>query len=495
MKKHCYLLLLMLLPAVLQGQTREPMPMPESSVDSVMKHVIELSSEVYQGRLAGSEGNRAALEYVERVLARYGVKPVERVWEQQFETECNEVENCKFNTYIPGTKEKRVYTLGNEFCCAGMTGRGYVDAQLVFCGYGIDHGSMNEYEYVDAKGKIVVVLTGVPEGIPSSVASHYTTLRDKARVAERHGAIGLLAINTSQSCLPYEPQGRVYCGELPHLTAFPILHLTMDCGRELLRGEEMSLDTAMAVLALRETASFALLKKGEIDVNAYYRPHAVTANAVGRLEGTDKRLKDEIIVVGASIDGVGIQGETCLFPGADINASGVATMIEVARLLSDPEFRPKRSVVFVVFNASEQQYLGSRVFVSNFNPLHKIEAFINIQNTGSGDSLVVLGDNRYPSLWEVAHYRDTLTGRRQLLTTAERSNPRGDAVAFDAIGIPSLVFTTHQGLQHNRVASDIWENIDRRILGQAAQLTVETVAELGEGLYQGRSPKSKAYRF
>ena len=54
------------------------------------------------------------------------------------------------------------------------------------------------------------------------------------------------------------------------------------------------------------------------------------------------------------------------------------------------------------------------------------------------------------------------------------------------------MITTHDGMHHNHVTTDIWENIDRRILLQAATLMVETVAEIGEGLYQGRSPQSRA---
>ena len=201
------------------AQEREQVPMPVVNTDSVMKHIIELSSETYEGRLAGTTGHEAAVKYVERVLRRYGVRELKQ---QPFDLECNEVENCKFNVYTPGSKEKRVFTLGNEFCCAGMTGRGYVDAQMVFCGYGVDNGFFNEYKSVDVQGKIAVVLTGLPSWLPASVGEHYQTLRDKARTAERHGAIGMLAVNISPSCLPYEPQGKVYCGELPHLTTFKI---------------------------------------------------------------------------------------------------------------------------------------------------------------------------------------------------------------------------------------------------------------------------------
>lgn len=479
--------------AMAQSQNLDPLEMPVVNEDTLMKHLVELSSQDYCGRLAGSRGYDKAAQYVERVLKNHGIA----VSEQKFELECNEVENCKFNIYTPGIPDKRVFSLGNEFACAGMTGRGYVDAQMVFCGYGIGDEIMGDYKDVDVQGKIVVVLTGLPEGswLPNAVANHNNTLRDKARTAEKHGAIGLLAINVSSSCLPYEVQGRVYCGELPHLTTFPILQLTYDCGRELLQNEAMSLDSAVyAINTTRSSRSFTLLKKAEIDVNALYRQRAVTANVVGLLKGYDKKYNDELIVVGASLDHVGMQGETCLFPGADLNASGVTSVLEAARLLSQPEYRPRRSILFVFFSGSEQQYMGSRIFLANYPELRKVEAFINVQNIGHGDSILVLGDNRYPTLWDVAQERDS-ANHSLIWQNPEKTNPKGDARAFDQIGIPSLVFTTHNGLPHNHVTSDIWEDIDRGIMTKTTQVMVETVRELADGYYQGRSLKSKALRF
>ena len=479
--------------AVANGQTKEPLFMPVVEEDSIMKHIVELSSESYQGRLAGSTGYDMAMKYVKGMLKRYGAE----ISEQKFEVECNEVENCKFNIYTPGTKEKRVFTLGNEFACAGMTGRGYVDAEMVFCGYGIDNELMGDFDKVDVQGKLVVVLTGMPAGswLPNHITDRYTLLRDKARAAEKHGALGLLAINTSTSCLPYEVQGRTYCGALPHLATFPILRLTYDCGRELLQGEAMSLDSAIAAIASKHHAqSFALRKRAEIDVNAIYRQRALTSNVLGLIKGTDKKYNDEIIVVGASLDHVGMQGETCLFPGADVNASGVAAVLETARLLSQDQYRPRRSVLFVLFSGSEQRFMGSRVFLRDYAKLRKVEAFINVQSIGHGDSIMLLGDNRYPALWDIARVRDS-ANLSLIWHNPEKTNPRGDARAFDQIKIPSLVFTTHNGLPHNHVTTDIWENIDQKILTGTIQVVVETVRELADGYYQGRSPKSKAQKF
>ena len=484
-----------LLPVQMEAQRVEldPLPVEQVSTDTLMKHIVELSSEPYEGRLAGTRGHERAMQYCERVMRSYGLKQMNV---QQFPIECNEVENAKFNTYLPGTKEKRVYTLGNEFCCAGMTGRGYVDAQMVFVGYGVAHASYDDYEGVDVKGKVVVVLTGLPEWMPASVGEQFSTLRDKARAAERRGAIGMLAVNVSRSVMPYEPQGRVYCGELPHLGTFPMLILTMDCGREILTTERTDLDAAMrSIDEQHKPCSFSLTKHAEADINARYQADRRTYNVLGMIEGCDRLMKNEIVVIGASLDGTGLQGETCLFPGADINASGVAAVLETARVLSTAPYRPKRSVLFVLFSGGEQQYLGSRWFLKKYAKLPHVEAFVNVQNIGSGDSLLVLGDNRYPTLWNIVNSHDTAADRHFMAHPAEPSNPRGDARAFDQMRIPSVVITTQGGMQHNHVPSDQWENINRQTLTRAARLAMESVAELADGLYQGRSPQSKGYRY
>ena len=475
------------LPAQAQEAKRDDMPMPTVNQDTLMKFVKELSSETYQGRLAGTVGYDRAARYVKNMMKIYGLENVD---EMPFKVECNEVENAKFNVYRHGDKERRVFTLGNEFCCAGVTGRGYVDAQMVFCGYGIDDKDFDEYKYVDVKGKIAIVLTGVPEwlGLPQSVASHYATLRDKARTAEKHGAIGMLAVNVSPTCPSYEVQARTYCGELPHLGTFPILQLTLDCAREIMADQVKPLDTAIAYMQRdREVQSFSLVKWAEIDVNAIYSPTARTTNVYGLLRGTDKYMAEEYIVIGASLDGSGMQGETCLFPGADINASGVAAVLETARLLTKPDYRPRRSVLFVLFSAGEQQFAGSRNFVELYPQMKKAEAFVNVQNIGYGDSVVVLGGIKYPTLEGIVFDRDTVTGRLNVVRNGEPQGVRGDARAFDAAKIPSVVITTTRGMHHNHTTTDVWENIDRRILTICSQLVTETVSELGDGLYQGRN--------
>lgn len=467
----------------------------QPSIDSLLNHIRELSSSKYAGRLAGTSEYMDAAEYVVGELEQYGVRPYRGDWAQYFETECNQIENCTFNSYVNDNDAHQVYVLGRDFCCVGMTGRGYANAPVVFCGYGIDNGAYDEYEHVDAKGKIVMVLSGVPNFLPSDVADQYRWARDKARVAQRHGACGLVVVNMASNCAKDEVQGTVYSGELPHLATFPMLHVTQACAGKLLANEKMTLSEAVqAIQNKQQPQSFHLRKKYEIEVNAQYHPAALTTNIIGIYPGTDKNMAEEFIVVGAQLDGVGMQGTTCLFPGADDNAASVAAMIEVARMLSESEDQPSRSVLFVCFSSGEQQHLGSRIFVSNFTPLKGIEAYVDVNSIGMGDSIRVLGNKRFPDLWNVARKVDTLYGTNAMVTS-EKTMPKGEALAFEHVGIPSINFTHLNGGRHVRVPSDIVENIDRNYLVKATQLLFETVLDLSFGEYQGRSNASKRVKF
>ncbi|MDY5970045.1 MAG: M28 family peptidase [Bacteroidales bacterium] len=493
MRKHNFVVLCACA-ALVAGTANAQMQNLLPERDTLMNHIRNLSSSQYEGRLSGSEGYWRAAEYAIQSLARYGVQPYQGDWSQLFETECNEVKSASLLTYLNQNDTRTVYVLGRDFSCAGMTGRGYANADVVFCGYGIDNGTFDEYANVDAQGKIVLCLSGVPSWLPSDVTKNYASLRDKARTAHKHGACALIAINMSPSCPDDEPQARVYCGEPPHLPTFPILQPTKSCGRALMADEKMTLDSAVSLLESTMTPqSFHLRKHIETKVETRYQPASLTGNIVGIYPGTDNAMKNEYVVVGAHLDHAGMQGKTCIFPGADQNASGVAILLETARLLKQAEEQPDRSIIFVLFGSGEQQYLGSQIFVSNFTPLKRIEVFVNLENLGGGDSVAALGDMKYPGLWDVAHQMDTTY--THFLYHRSKSNPKGNALAFDAIGIPSLSFTNFNGERHNHVPSDIAENIDRSYLTRAAKLVFETVYELSFGNYQGRSALSRKYRF
>ena len=469
-----------------------------ANTDTLMKHVRILSSSQYEGRMAGSEAFLDAANYCAEVLASYGVKPFQEEWGQYFQVEYNEIENCNFYTYVNDNDVRVQYVLGRDYVCSSMTGRGYTNAPVVFCGWGIDHYSYDEYGKVDVRGKVVLCLSGVPEFLPGKITDRYATLRDKAEVARKHGAVGLVCVNMSESCRPYEVQHWAWCGEGSHQMTFPVVQPTREMATALLADEQMTFDSVVNRLTETMTPqSFHLRKSFEININAKYRPNATTANVVGVLPGYDAKLKNEYIVVGAHLDHVGIQGNTCLFPGANDNATGVAAVLEAARLLTvnapkEIEYN-KRSIVFVLFSGGELQNLGSSIFFSNFPKLRNVECFINAESIGQGDSIQVLGNKRFPMLWNIASRNDSISTKS--LVKGYRTMPKGDAAPFAQVGIPSLVFTGFMGNLNDHVPSDISENVDRDLMTKNASLMAEVIYELSLGDYQGRSQRSRRFQF
>ena len=160
-------------------------------------------------------------------------------------------------------------------------------------------------------------------------------------------------------------------------------------------------------LALR--SSMVRLKL-DFTVNVVRR-ESPSFNVVGILPGSDpilSKLNEETIVIGAHYDHLGRGGEGSLAPregdihhGADDNASGVAGLIELARMLSTQNRKPRRTIVFIAFSGEEEGLLGSDYYVNHpIVPLAKTVAMINMDMIGRlQDSKLIVGGVGTASDW------------------------------------------------------------------------------------------------
>ena len=125
-------------------------------------------------------------------------------------------------------------------------------------------------------------------------------------------------------------------------------------------------------------------------------------NVVGILPGSDPKLKNETIVIGAHYDHLGMGGEgsgslsarTGIHHGADDNASGVAAVIELARMLSSQNPKPRRTIIFMAFSGEEEGLIGSNYYVNHpIVPLTNTVAMINMDMIGrlKEDKLIIGG--------------------------------------------------------------------------------------------------------
>lgn len=191
--------------------------------------------------------------------------------------------------------------------------------------------------------------------------------------------------------------------------------------------------------------------KGQFEYTFGIRVQSIRAtgtNIVGVIEGNDPNLKNEYIVLGAHYDHVGYEmndGEKIIYNGADDNASGVASIIEIARKINEQDIQLKRSILFIAFDAEESGLLGSKHFVSDTNLMPKdVKFMFSVDMVGmysANDGLELSG---ILSLSEGAELIAAALDEKEVLITKTNANigQRTDTKPFGDVGVPSAhVFT------------------------------------------------------
>ena len=212
----------------------------------------------------------------------------------------------------------------------------------------------------------------------------------------------------------------------------------------------------------RETATYISQRLEEYGVNVLYSDSGDTfgmklesgdtltsRNVVGIIEGYDKQLRDRYIVIGARMDNIGTRNVTVdgvpvtrTYYGANGNASGLAMMLELARMLRTNALVLKRSVVFVAFGASLESNAGAWYFLNrSFQNADKIDAMINLDVLGTGDNGFYAFTSSNADLNAVVtKLNGTLQPIRPEITALEPIV--SDHRAFYAAEIPSVFFTS-----------------------------------------------------
>ena len=179
-------------------------------------------------------------------------------------------------------------------------------------------------------------------------------------------------------------------------------------------------------------------------------------NVIGFVEGYDKNLRNDYIVVGARLDNIGTMTMTIdgrpverVFYGANGNASGLAMLVELARMVKTNSIMFRRSVLFVAFGASEETYAGAWYFLNrSFSGADRIDAMVNLDMLGTGYHGFYAYTASNPDMNAVINtLADELQPIQPELITGEVYP--SDHRAFYAKEIPAVVFTTGRYPEHN----------------------------------------------
>lgn len=191
-----------------------------------------------------------------------------------------------------------------------------------------------------------------------------------------------------------------------------------------------------------------------------------SSNVIGLIQGSDPALKGRYIVIGARMDGMGmdkymLDGEMVprIYPGAVGNASGMALMMELARMLSTNSLALRRSVLLIGFGASAESMAGSWYFLNRaFGDVPLIDAMINLDMLGAGKRDLLAYTSSNADMNTLVHRMESELLPVQASVITEEPYP-GDHRAFYAAEIPSVLFTTGRYPEYN-TARDSFDLLD-----------------------------------
>ncbi len=466
---------------------------PESRADAhrFLADVKFLASPELEGRGAGSKGLETAAAYIAERFRTLGLQPAgdNGSFFQAFTVTTGAKAGDGNHLTVARADGERGLRMGTDFTPLSFSSNRAVKARVAFAGYGITAGEFHydDYAHLDVKDSIVLVLRNEPASFHTDKAgkeqtwTHHANLIAKAINARDHGAAAILFVNAESRDQPEDTLIRFGSIAGPEDAGIVIGQVTRTVAAEWLK-EGKSLSDLQKQIDKDSSASFALpadfLVSFAVDVE---REHAVVHNVAGYLPGETS----EYVILGAHYDHLGLGNESSLapsligrvHPGADDNASGVAGLLELARLFSNGGER-KRGILFLAFAGEEIGLLGSAHWVNNPTlPLDRAVAMINMDMIGrvSGSKLYI-GGTGTGSTFEPTLKR--LTGGYDFkIDFSAGGYSSSDHTSFVAKGVPVLFFFSGLHSDYHK-PSDTWDKIDAVSGARVVDLVHDVTADL-----------------
>jgi Zn-dependent M28 family amino/carboxypeptidase len=440
------------------------------TVEGVRYHAVVLADDALEGREAGTRGYNAAADYVALQYKNYRLK--------SFNDDGSYFQPINFLTSSLDVATAQVsFAIGDEIFDLKLRedfvmGAGFgnsveaISANVIFVGYGITSpgNDFDDYADIDVKDKIVVMLSGAPAHFSTDERAYFS--RSKAQTAVANGAIGVIGVRTltdqkrrdfkfylpglgsssmrwlDQESQPYDAYSQLQVSAT----------LSQQGAEKLFTNSPISLEDILARAEEGKSQSFDM---GIIASLGRQSNHEVitSSNVVGYIEGSDPVLKDEYVVYGAHLDHIGIRpgknGDD-IHNGLYDNATGIATILEIAKAISNMEVKPKRSIIFISYTAEEKGLRGSSYFVNNPPvAVNQLVANVNIDMpilTFPVNDITPIGAEHSTLLAAAERAAETLNiGLKPDPLPEEVRFVRSDQFSFIKAGIPAIYYKAGDG--------------------------------------------------
>jgi aminopeptidase YwaD len=476
----------------------------EITKEELYEHIKYLASDDMKGRKPGTPESRKAAKYIKNELPK-GIKFDFGMDGYQFLDITIDIEAGDGNELVvDGTS----YEFGTDFTPLSFTENATLESQIVFAGYGFDFDTdsltWHDYENINVEGKWVMVLRGDPEmDNHNSPFIAYGALRQKVMKAKDKGAGGVLFVSGVEFDKKDDLLKLTY-DKTQATSGVPVIHIKRHVADAILKSNGQTVDSLETILnESRKPNSFVTNSKAKTTTNVLKR-RARTQNILGFLKGKDKTLRDEFIVLGAHYDHLGMGGPgsgsravdtLAVHNGADDNASGVATVLEVMEKLAKSDL--KKSIIFVAFAAEEMGTLGSKYFTENSPvPIENIKFMFNVDMIGRFDpdssNLSVAGTGTGDGLSDLVE-KIADQNNIPIAQSPEGYGP-SDHAPFYASNVPVLFFSGGAHKDYHTPDDDI-EGINFDGVKLAADYVYDLVVNVANKednfVYQEAGPKSR----
>ena len=431
------------------------------------KHISTLASDEFEGRAPGTKGEEKTVAYLTESFAAAGLQPgnPDGTWIQKATmTGVTSELRAQFIT----DDERWVMETGPDII--GNTYRTNRNVNLlkkgvVFCGYGVNapEYNWNDFEGVDVKGKVIVVLVNDPpvmkdDELDSTMfggkaMTYYGRWSYKYEEGLRQGAAGVIVVHeTIPAGYPFSVLQNGYNGEqltIEDKSKKPLSFegwMPVNAAEKLFKMSGLNYQKLKAKAVEPDFKAVTLKAKFTSRIANSVRKFS-SNNVIAKYEGNDPELKDEYVIYTAHWDHIGknpdLQGDQ-IYNGANDNAQGTGTIMAVAEAFANLAEGSRISVLFLAVTAEEQGLLGAKYYALNpLYPLNKTVGVINVDamgNTfGKTKDLIVVGkgNSELDQVLEYAAKQD----KKYLIPDAEPEKGyyyRSDHFEFAKQGVPAL---------------------------------------------------------
>jgi len=455
-----------------------------------------LSSDQLKGRGNTTPELDEAAAYIAEQFRKAGLEVLPEGAFQPFEANVG-AELGTDNSLALLAPSARSYRIRQHFIPLSTSGSGERSGELAFVGYGITapEYDYDDYDGIDVEGKVVVVLRHEPqERDESSVFrgrrfTRHASLVNKAINARNHGAVAILLVNDPLNHKGEEDKlvrfgrggGPSDLGVLAvHLKRAVVEQWMSEAGKSLLELQE-AIDRDLTPRSSYLPSTIQV----ELQADVRHRKRTLK-NVAAFLPGNDPDLRDEIIVIGAHYDHLGLGEQSSLSSqmmgqihnGADDNASGTAGLLELARTFSAERGQLSRTVLFLAFAGEELGLLGSAHYVEEpLLPLGRTIAMLNLDMIGrvAQNKLYIGGVGTSPGFRQMLEQENKEPAFQ--LEFSDAGYDASDHISFNRKQVPVLFFFSGLHKDYHK-PSDTWEKLEPENTARVLELVSSVVRKI-----------------